>query len=938
MSKVAPPPAEVLAQWLERDLTAAALGGELAPAFEVDDLIDRVHEVLDSGMHPVLVGESGVGKTAVVHEIVRRAARGEGSPALAGRRVLQFSFRQRAAGLAKLEHLRPHTQRLWNALLADRDAVVPFLRDFHVAYRADMEPQLHGLALRWPGPVLAEGDRATLLAMFESYPELSERYVLLDVAEPDLARAQRILEAWGREVAPRRGAAFSREALEEALQLAHRFLPRARLPRKAIDLLGQVAAVSGSGTIGPSEVRERFCRTHRVPRVLVDPQERLDLAQVDASFRAQILGQDEAVRSVVRTIGLIKAGLSDVRRPFGVFLFVGPTGVGKTHLAQLLAEFLFGSRDRLVRLNMADYEREEDSLVLFGNPDAYPAAQRQGLLTRRLMGQPFAVLLLDELEKAHQKVHDRFLQLVDEGCFINGAGETVSCRANVIIATSNAGAQAYRGNFLGFRSPADWTELEAEVRRRVQECFRFEFLNRFDQVVHFRPLTREEIRAIAQRELRGLAERPGLQRRGLRLEVDEDVLDWLALNGYDPHYGARVLRRTMERHVTAPLAEAIVRADPPPGSTLELAVRRNVIVARLAETGPPAGASRLPPAEAERPAERPRGPSPAELETEADRLLAAAERRLQGLEQKKVERTELLAQLNQERDWDALATTELLARYRALDVSLLAEERLAGPIQRLARERDDAAGARGSAALLRTVEEAARSLDEWDERLAEEGRGRVWLVIRAQDALKPAREWVRDLTLLELAWCRRLHFSAELVAYESGAELPSCTVLAVEGPGARALLAMEEGQHRLVRGRGSALRARVDVVAQGPAPSEELSRPVSPARRRKGHFGLMVGFRGRRPLRAQGLTLDFVAAQQDVLAHVLSDLAAAWSAPASEAVLARVYGEDGRGARDPRTGAGVSRLKDAMKGRLQPLLDAWRRREAPAVAASSDEA
>jgi peptide chain release factor-like protein len=263
-------------------------------------------------------------------------------------------------------------------------------------------------------------------------------------------------------------------------------------------------------------------------------------------------------------------------------------------------------------------------------------------------------------------------------------------------------------------------------------------------------------------------------------------------------------------------------------------------------------------------------------------------------------------------------------------VALLAEERLAGPLQRLAREREDGKGSPGSAGLARTLEEAARSLEEWDERLVEEGRGRVWMVIRAQDALKPAREWVRDLTLLELAWCRRLHLSAELVAYESGQEQPSCTILAVEGPGARALLAMEEGQHRLVRGRGSALRARVDVVPQGPAPSTDAPS-VSPARRHKGHFGLMVGFRGRRPLRAQGVTLDFVAGQQDVLAHVLADLSTAWSSPAPEAVLARVYGEDGRGARDPRTGAGVPRFKDAMKGRLQPLLDAWRRREPPAA-------
>jgi ATP-dependent Clp protease ATP-binding subunit ClpC len=911
-------PAEVIAQWLERDLSAAEARGDLPPAFEVDELLAQVAEVIDSGKHPVLAGESGVGKTAVIYELVRRTARGEGPAALAGRHVLQFSFRHRAAALARADQLRPETQKLFEVLLGQSGQVVPFFRDFHVAYQADLEAQLQTLALRSPGPILAEGDRSQVLAMFEGFPELAERYIVLDVQEPDLERAQRILEAWARE----QGAAFSQDALEEALQLCHRFLPRSRMPRKLLDLLGQVAAVCGSRPIGPGEVLDRFCKAHRVPRLLVDPRERLDLAQVESTFRAELLGQDEAVRSVVRTIGLIKAGLSDVRRPFGVFLFVGPTGVGKTHLAQLLAEYLFGSRERLVRLNMADFQKEEDALTLFGNPEMFPPALRRGVLTLRLLGQPFAVLLLDELEKAHEKVHDRFLQLVDEGCFINGAGETVSCRANVIIATSNAGAEVYRGHFLGFRNPSDWPALEAEVQRRVQERFRFEFLNRFDQVVHFRPLTREEIRAIAQRELGGLAQRPGLKRRGVRLEVDEAVLDWLALNGYDPNYGARVLRRTIERHVTAPLAEAIVRADPPPGATLELTVRRNEIVARFPDAGRPA---RLPPEPSRPPAARAGRAETREMGAEADELLEAAARRLEELEEKKKERSDLLAQLNRERDWESPATADLLARYRALDVAVLAEQRLAGPLQRLARVRADPA-LEGPAAFAHTFEAAARSLREWDERSAEEGRGRFWMVIRVQDALKPAREWVRDLTLLELAWCRRLHLSADIVAYEAGDE-PACAVLDVEGPGALALLSMEEGQHRWLRGRGSTPRARVDVVPQGRRPAVE-SPPISPVRRRQGHFGLTVAFRGRLQLRDHGLALDFLAAQKDVLSHLLGDLTAAWSSPdRKEAELARVYGEDGRGARDPRTGAVVVKLKDVMKGRLEPLLEAWRRRE-----------
>lgn len=920
MSKRPAAPESILAEWLERDLTASV--AELSPAFEVDEILRQVIDVVESRRHPLLVGESGVGKTAVVHELVRRLNSGQVGVPLAGRRVLQLSLGRRAAGLKEAQEMRPATQDLVEALLAKGRELVPFFADFDYAYSYDLEPQFAALAAQFPGPILAEGSRTGVAAMMENAPELGERFIILELDEPDLARAEKILLAWRDEQAAR-GRRFADEAVAEALHLSHRFLARGRLPRKALDLLGQVAGLSAGAPVGQHDVIERFCRMHRVPPLLVDPDVPLDLAAVEKAFHDSVLGQPEAVQAVVRMISLIKAGLSDVRRPFGVFLFVGPTGVGKTHLAQHLAEYLFGSRERMVRLNMADYQQEADALVLLGDPNAYTLPQRRGLLTRRLMGHPFAVVLFDEFEKAHPKVHDRFLQLVDEGAFINGAGETVSCRSCILIATSNTGAELYRGRSLGFASTGDLEAVDREVDRLLQQAFRFEFLNRFDQMVHFHPLTREDIRTIARWELDQLTRRAGVRRRGVRLEVDESVLDWLAMHGYDPYFGARVLRRTIERHVTVALAEAIVRENPQAGAVLELSVRRNrphVAVRKAREAAPRREVVALPFGTTERVLTL----DASSLQRAADELLASAAKSLDLLAAKKEERRRLLDALNASAGWDGSArSVEALERFRELDVAIRTEDRLAAPVQRLALIRGGEIPAGSLADLARSVETAADALREWSDRLSEDGAGGVWLVVSGLDPLRPQGRWVRELASMELAWCRRLHLSADVVAYEAAEEDVVRVVLDIEGPGTATYVGMERGVHRLTRPRGGSLRARIDVI---PKSAGAVSGPrLLPVRRKKSPFGFTVQWKGRLEVADRGIAVDLVADRADVLGHLLIDLEAAMTVDNAPAELARVYGENGTGARDTRTGATVARFKDVLRGKLEPLAEAWRR-------------
>jgi len=914
-------PEEILLSWCDRDLTAAAMAGDLAPAFEVDAIVDELQGLLAAGRSFVLVGDPGVGKTAIVHELVRRSvelARVTGTPPP---RFLQLSLKNRASALSKPpRQMGPEMQKLCQALIELGPTVVPFFRDLDQVFTFDLEPQVLSLLYRFEGTLMAEGRRELVDAMMEATGELEQNLILIPVFEPSLVNAAAMMRQWNR----LNGGLFTEAALDQALMLTHRFLARSRLPRKVFDFLTPVLRLHEQrATVGEADVIERFSVSHRVPRQLVDPEIPLDLSALEAEFRDKVLGQQEAINTIVKTIGLIKSGLSDPRRPFGVFLFVGPTGVGKTHVAQLLAEYLFGSRERVVRFNMADYQNELAALTLFGNPDAF-GAQRRGILTMRLMGHPFGVLLLDEFEKAHRTIHDRFLQLVDEGGFINGNGETIQCRSLILIATSNAGAELYRGERFGFADGGARRDWNRELTRALEQHFRFEFLNRFDRVVHFRPLRREHIRVIAERELSLLQQRPGVQQRKLQVAFDESVLDWLTVRGYDPDYGARFLRRLIEREVTSTLAEAMLRDTARVGARVELGVRDNRVIARIAA---PEGASDVDREVIEETGKRRLGRK--EVVEEAERLLKASEPLMAALSDKREERSRLLARMNEPAFWDRRAENEdLLERFRDLDVGVRAESRLARPLERLKeslRARGKAPLGAELASLARQLEEAESALRQWEHRFAHEGPRSVWLVLEGVELFQRVDTWIRDLVEMERRFCRRLHLETEIVAYSRSNQKLTRVAVSIDGPGAAILLAMEEGVHRLSVPRGADLKVRVRVLPRG----GKGGKPPSVARVRKSAtlLGLEVAWRGQLEIEERGVVEEWLGRDEESLSELLTDLAqaAAANVPATSD-LARVYAKDGAGARDPRTGVRHPRLKDVLKGDLEPFLTAWRQR------------
>jgi ATP-dependent Clp protease ATP-binding subunit ClpC len=918
--------------WLERDLTAAAAAGELGPAFESDAPLRRVIDVLGSQRFPVLVGESGVGKTTLVHEVARRqvapteaAHDRELVRLLGGRRIVQLSIKAKLSGLPRKDKLGHEMQALVEKLVAHQAVVAPFFRDLSLAYAHDLEPQLEVLGLRFKAPLLGEGERATIDRMIEHAPDLEQCYLPLEITEPDAERMGRILVAFS-EVERARGRTYSDEARRTAYELSERFLSRSRQPRKTLELLMSVGALTKTA-VGRGDVLARFEESYRVPRFLIDPTVPFEPEAAERHFTKRVLGQLEAARAVVRMVGLIKAGLSDTRRPFGTFLFVGPTGVGKTHLAQLLAEYLFGSRERLIRLNMADYQQPADALTLFGNPHGYTLRDQRGLLHARVAGHPFAVLLLDELEKASEKVHDRFLQLFDEGVFINGASETVPCRSLIVIATSNAGAEVYRGQPLGFGSKPALDVLDRELDRLLFKHFRFEFLNRFDQVVHFHPLGRDDIRAIALREIEALERRPGLAGRGVRLETDEGLLDWLVAHGYDPHYGARFLRRTIERDVTTAVAEVLVREPLDAGARVRLRVRGDRPVASLAPRAPEPRAE--PVTLAEGASTRVVSLDKRGLVHEAEALVTRAAPLLEGHEARLEQASRRLAEMGVDGFWgDRLEARRVLDDYRALDVVLEQEkrhrERLLELVDALARARERSDGAKS---LAQALERASRAVREWEAELRAQGRGRLWLSLHGTDPLHRASELLVDMTEMYLGWARHLGLACEVVAVSLAEDALTRVVLSVEGRGAEWYLEMEEGLHRQVRERGD-LRVQVCLVGAELAPESKRGVTVVRVSPRGGLVPRDVTYElsARIESADTGAVLDLLGNDREVLERAAADLRAAKALTRPEGELVRVYGQGGVGARDPRTRAVVARYKDVVRGRLDALFEAYQAR------------
>lgn len=630
-----------------RDLTALAKEDKLDPVIGRKNEIERVIHILSrrTKNNPVLIGDPGVGKTAIVEGLAQKIAFGQVPETLQGKRVISLDLASILAGTSHRGQFEERMKKIIEEVVKAQGQIVLFVDELHTVVGAGAAEGAIDAA-NILKPALARGELqmvgATTLDEYrmriEKDAALERRFQPILVNEPTLEETKAILEGLKPRYEQFHQVKISEEAIESAVRFSDRYVSDRFLPDKAIDLIDEASAqVRLSQVKEPENLKqieseieklrqedatknqEKIEQLNQVRKELIDlwtktkleeiplvtaadiaklvskatgiPVDELSLEEkeklknLEQRIHERIVDQDEAVKTVAEAIRRARAGLKDPKRPIGSFIFLGPTGVGKTELSKALAEVLYGSEDLMVRLDMSEYMEKHTVSRMIGAPPGYIGFEQGGQLTEIVRRKPFSIILLDEIEKAHPEVFNVLLQIMEDGRLTDAKGRTVDFKNTILIMTSNLGSELiYHQSQLGFEDgqrekSASYESLKTKLIENLRTAFRPEFLNRVDEIVVFKPLGLKEIRQIVDLEIRKTEKL--LTDQKIQLQVTDKARDWLAKEGFSEEFGARPLRRLIQRQIENTISDKIIGGEMDKFKKLKVDIEKGKLSIRL---------------------------------------------------------------------------------------------------------------------------------------------------------------------------------------------------------------------------------------------------------------------------------------------------------------------------------------------------------------------
>ncbi len=638
------------------DLTEEARNGKLDPVIGREKEIERIMQILSRRKknNPVLIGEPGVGKTAIVEGLAQKIASGDVPELLKSKIIFSLDVAALIAGTKYRGEFEKRLKKVINTVKDDKNIIL-FIDEVHTIVGAGAAEGAVDAA-NILKPPLARGEiqiiGSTTPDEYRQYIEkdgaLERRFQKIYVNEPTPTQALEILRGLKSKYEVHHGVKYSDEALELAVKLSQRYITDHYLPDKAIDVIDEAGARARlKNMIIPSEIKRieqeikhaqeekelavarqdydqaaeirlrerelqqklniaynRWKKSHEteiiqigtedvsqivsnwtgIPLTKIEKSESQKLLNLEKELHKRVVSQEEAIRAISKAIRRARSGLKDPRRPTGSFMFLGPTGVGKTELAKALADYLFGDENALVRIDMSEYMERFAVSRLVGAPPGYVGYEEGGTLTEKIRRRPFSVVLLDEIEKAHPDVFNILLQILDEGRLTDSQGHTVDFRNTIIIMTSNLGGEIINKtkHALGFveenSDEVSYNSMKSIVMEEVKKTFRPEFLNRLDEVIVFHSLKKSDVEKIIDILMKDVKKR--IQERGMKITLNKRAKEYLIAKGFDPIYGARPLKREIQKDIEDPLSEELLANKFSPGDTIIVSVNRGKIVFR----------------------------------------------------------------------------------------------------------------------------------------------------------------------------------------------------------------------------------------------------------------------------------------------------------------------------------------------------------------------